>query len=37
MQQIRKSLSKSNNPPIDALISAGVVPILVTFLDCDDK
>lgn len=35
VQQARKELSKGNNPPIDELINAGIVPILVDCLDDD--
>ena len=30
-------MSKGNNPPIDELIQAGIVPILVECLDDDDN
>lgn len=33
----RKELSKGNNPPIDELIRAGIVPILVECLDDDEN
>jgi importin subunit alpha-2 len=33
----RKELSKGNNPPIDELIIAGIVPILVECLDDDEN
>eukprot|EP00116_Pleurobrachia_bachei_P011842 sb/3472104/ len=33
----RKELSKGTNPPIDELISAGIVPILVESLDDDEN
>ena len=36
-QNARKILSKEKNPPIDSLISAGVVPNLVACLTCNDK
>ena len=34
---LRKELSKGNNPPIDELIQAGIVPILVDCLDDDEN
>lgn len=37
VQQARKELSKGNNPPIDELIQAGIVPILVDCLDDDEN
>lgn len=37
VQQARKELSKGNNPPIDELIQAGIVPILVECLDDDNN
>jgi len=33
----RKLLSSDRNPPIDDLISSGILPILVHCLTCDDK
>jgi len=35
--QIRKMLSIEMNPPIQAIIDAGIVPKLVTFLTCADN
>lgn len=32
----RKMLSRERNPPIDALIGHGIVPVCVQFLDIDD-
>ena len=37
VQQARKELSRGNNPPINDLIAAGIVPILVECLDDDDN
>jgi len=37
VQAARKLLSKDKNPPIDALIQSGILPILVGCLTCDDK
>ncbi|KAL5255062.1 hypothetical protein ACHWQZ_G014483 [Mnemiopsis leidyi] len=37
VQQARKELSKGNNPPIDELIRAGIVPILVECLDDEEN
>jgi hypothetical protein len=37
VQQARKELSKGNNPPIDELINAGIVPILTECLDDDNN
>lgn len=34
-QAARKMLSQERNPPIDSLISNGIVPICVKFLDAD--
>ena len=34
-QAARKMLSQERNPPIDSLISHGIVPICVEFLDTD--
>lgn len=36
-QIARKILSREQNPPIDAIIGHGVVPLLVKFLDNFDK
>lgn len=36
-QGARKMLSRERNPPIDLLISRGIVPICVKFLDNDDQ
>lgn len=36
-QNARKILSREKNPPIDSLITAGVVPCLVACLTCNDK
>lgn len=37
IQLVRKILSKGRNPPIDELISVGLVPILVECLSLDDS
>jgi len=37
VQQARKELSRGNNPPINDLIAAGIVPILVECLDDDNN
>jgi len=37
VQAARKLLSRDRNPPIDSLIDAGVLPILVECLKCDDN
>lgn len=37
VQSARKLLSSDRNPPIDALISSGILPILVKCLECHDN
>jgi len=37
VQSARKLLSSDRNPPIDALIESGILPILVRCLECHDK
>lgn len=37
VQAARKLLSSDRNPPIDDLISSGILPILVHCLSCDDN
>ncbi|VDO98176.1 unnamed protein product [Soboliphyme baturini] len=37
VQQARKLLSSDRNPPINELIDAGILPILVNYLKDDDK
>lgn len=37
MQQARKMLSRERNPPIDVMISHGVVPICIRFLQNTSK
>lgn len=37
VQSARKLLSSDRNPPIDALIASGILPILVQCLECHDK
>lgn len=37
VQSARKLLSSDRNPPIDALIESGILPILVNCLDKHDK
>lgn len=37
VQAARKLLSSDRNPPIDALIASGILPILVKCLECHDN
>ena len=37
VQAARKLLSSDRNPPIDALINSGILPVLVSCLACDDN
>jgi hypothetical protein len=37
VQSARKLLSSDRNPPIDALIESGILPILVRCLECHDR
>lgn len=37
VQSARKLLSSDRNPPIDALIASGILPILVCCLECSDN
>jgi importin subunit alpha-2 len=37
VQTVRKMLSREKNPPIETIITLGLVPILVKFLDDFDK
>jgi len=37
VQAARKLLSSDRNPPIDALIQSGILPVLVNCLACDDN
>lgn len=36
-QAARKMLSRERNPPIDVMVSLGIVPLCTKFLDCFDK
>ncbi len=37
VQAARKLLSSDRNPPIDALINSGILPVLVRCLECNDN
>lgn len=36
-QAARKMLSRERNPPIDVMVSLGIVPLCTKFLDCSDR
>ncbi|BFZ17288.1 hypothetical protein BsWGS_20327 [Bradybaena similaris] len=36
-QSLRRMVIKENNPPIEKIIEAGLVTLLVTYLGCDDE